>query len=128
MPNLFLFKKLEFYLRVSGLVDLHALEQILGDGGNQIFQSLQSKRKNGFSTRTLARLAYLSTRHVEAMALEYLDVSFDAIDEKRYITSRKCWLFNFAIFDTYAKKKGSSLKVSLYPSLDLAPEINKCLF
>ena len=106
---------LEFFLRESRLVDPDELKNILGDGNNRTFPHLPSKKKNGFSTRTLARLAKLSTRHVEAVALGNLDILFDDIDEERFNCSRGSWLFNYAIFDTYANQPGSSLEVGASP-------------
>ena len=116
----FSLQKLEFYLRDSGLIYRENLRKVLGDDGHKQFQSIKSTRKNGFSSRTLARLAKFSTRHVESLALRDLGISFNKKDEKRYTTSGKSWLFNFAIFDSYAKKDGSSLEVSAY----LFPETN----
>ena len=117
-PESFSLQKLEFYLRDSGLIYRENLKNVLGEGSHKKIQSIQSTRKNGFSSRTLARLAKFSTRHVESLALRDLGISFNKKDEKRYTTSGKSWLFNFAIFDSYAKKDGSSLQVSAYLVLE----------
>ena len=78
------------------------------------FKKLQPEIPKTISTQVLGELASaISTTAMETVALGWLGITDQEVNEKRFNSFRRSWLFNLAILELYTTKDKASLKVMM---------------
>ena len=79
------------------------------------FKKLQPEIPKTISTQVLGELASaISTTGMETVALGWLGITDQEVNEKRFNSFRRSWLFNLAILELYTTKDNTSLKVMVH--------------
>ena len=79
------------------------------------FKKLQPEIPKTISTQVLGELASaISTTAMETVVMGWLGITDQEVNEKRFYSFRRSWLFNLAILELYTTKDNTSLKVMVH--------------